>query len=60
MRLESSTGKLQLSKEHMNLANVIHNAAEAIRPTAEGLRHQLVLTLPAEQIYVDADPMRLA
>jgi signal transduction histidine kinase/ActR/RegA family two-component response regulator len=52
-------GKLQLRKERVELAAVVQNAAEEIRPVMDAARHDLEITLPTESIYLDADPTRL-
>ncbi len=53
-------GKLALRKERVELAAVVHNAVETARPLIEASGHDLTVTLPAEPITLDADPMRLA
>jgi PAS domain S-box-containing protein len=52
--------KLELDCRRVELASVVHHAVEAIRPQYESAHHTLELRLPADPIYVDADPMRLA
>src|SRR5262249_16778429 len=52
--------KLELRKERIELASIIHQAVEACRPLAEGANHQLSVTLSPEPIYLHADPVRLA
>jgi PAS domain S-box-containing protein len=53
-------GKLQLRRERIALAAVIHNAVEAARPAVDSHTHQLHVALPPEALYLDADPIRLA
>ena len=53
-------GKLELRKERVELASVIHQAVEACRPLAERANHELNVSLPPEPIYLHADPVRLA
>ena len=55
-----SQGKLQLRRGRIELASVIHSAIEACRPLTEASGHQLGLALPAQPVYLDADPVRLA
>src|SRR5262249_25859920 len=55
-----SRNKIELRKERVELASVIHQAVEACRPLAEGAGHQVSVTLPAGPIYLHADPVRLA
>jgi signal transduction histidine kinase/DNA-binding response OmpR family regulator len=52
-------GKIQLRKERLELAAVIHGAVEGTRPLVESQAHELTVALPPQPIYVDADPVRL-
>ncbi len=52
--------KLELRKEWIDLAKVLHSAVETSRPFIEECRHELIVELPAQMIVVDADPIRLA
>jgi PAS domain S-box-containing protein len=52
--------KLDLRKARVELASVIHQAVETCRPLAEGARHELVIDLPSDPIYLHADAVRLA
>jgi signal transduction histidine kinase len=51
--------KIELRREHITLSSIIHQAVEACRPTVEREDLQLNVTLPAEPIYLYADPVRL-
>jgi PAS domain S-box-containing protein len=53
-------GKLQLRKERVDLASVVHSAVEAARPSIEAQAHELTVTLPPQPVYLDADSVRLA
>jgi CheY-like chemotaxis protein len=53
-------GKLQLRRERVDLASVVQSAVEGSRPLIESNRHDLSIRLPAEPIYLEADPTRLA
>jgi signal transduction histidine kinase/CheY-like chemotaxis protein len=55
-----TNGKLQLRKERLELAAVVHSAVESSRPLIEASAHNLTVKLPPDPIYVDADPTRLA
>jgi CheY-like chemotaxis protein len=55
-----SHGKLELRKERIPLAAVVQSAVETSRPLIEGRHHELVVEVPAEPIYLEADPVRLA
>jgi PAS domain S-box-containing protein len=52
--------KLELRKERVALSSVIESAVETSRPLIEACGHELAIDLPAEPIYLEADPMRLA
>jgi signal transduction histidine kinase/CheY-like chemotaxis protein/PAS domain-containing protein len=52
--------RLELRKERVELARILHGAVETVRPLLDGSRHELTVTLPADTIYVDADVTRLA
>jgi signal transduction histidine kinase/CheY-like chemotaxis protein len=53
-------GRVTLRKEPTDLAAVAARAAESIRPAVEGGGLQLAVALPADRLWVDADPVRLA
>lgn len=53
-------GKLQLRKEQVELASVIHSAEETSLPLLKAAGHDFTIRLPDEPIYLDAGPVRLA
>lgn len=53
-------GKLELSRERVPLASVIQSALEACGPLIEAFKHEVVVLLPPEPIWVEADRARLA
>lgn len=53
-------GKLELRKERVDLAKVVHIAVETSRPIVEAAQHDLVLSLPDEAVHLTADVTRLA
>lgn len=55
-----SRGKLDLRREHIELASVIYQAVETCRPMAESSGQELTVVMPPRPIYLDADPVRLA
>jgi PAS domain S-box-containing protein len=55
-----STGKLQLRRQRVELAQIIRSAVETSQPTIAAGGHHLELTLPAAPLFIDADPTRLA
>jgi PAS domain S-box-containing protein len=55
-----SRGRLELRRESVSLARVLKSAIETSRPWIDRMGHELKLDLPAEDIVVDADLVRLA
>ena len=55
-----SRNKLELRKEFVELSTVVNRATETSRPLIEAAEQQLLVTLPAEPVLLDADPVRLA
>ena len=53
-------GKIALKREPVDLGTVIGAAVETSRPLIDEAGHQLEIAVPAEELVVDADPMRLA
>jgi signal transduction histidine kinase len=53
-------GKINLDKQTLELATVVAQAVETSRPLLEARRHRFDIHLPAEPVYVEADPTRLA
>jgi PAS domain S-box-containing protein len=55
-----SRGKIELRKQRVELAAVVHSAIETSRPLLDQMHHQLTVTLPDQPVIVDADLTRLA
>jgi PAS domain S-box-containing protein len=55
-----TTGKLVLRRQRVQLRDVISAALETSRPVIEQGGHVLGVVVPAEPIFVDGDPVRLA
>jgi len=55
-----SRGKVMLRKEPVELAQIIERAIESSRPLLEARGHELAIVLPAEAVWLEADPTRLA
>src|SRR5690606_27799295 len=53
-------GSIVLRKEHVDLKSVVKMAIETSRTTIEARKHELVVSLPDEQVYLDGDPIRLS
>lgn len=52
-------GRLELRRESVDLAEVVERTLEVVRPLIQSHRHELVVSLPAEALRVEADPTRL-
>jgi len=55
-----TSGKLQLRKSRVALADVVRSAMEASHPVIEEGNHRLTLEMPGTPVLVEADPHRLA
>jgi len=55
-----SRNKLELRKESVELEDVIQSAVETSRPLIESARHKLQISMPANSVILEADPVRLA
>jgi PAS domain S-box-containing protein len=53
-------GKLALSVRRVPLSEVVEQAVETVAPMIGAAQHRLDIALPAEPVYLDADPIRLA
>jgi signal transduction histidine kinase/CheY-like chemotaxis protein len=53
-------GTLELRKRHATLAHIIESAVETARPAIDAKRHRLDVVLPAENLELDVDPLRLS
>lgn len=52
--------KLQLRKAKVDLGGVLHQVADAARPAMAAAGHEFVVSIPAEAVRLDADPVRIA
>ena len=55
-----TAGKLPLKKHHLHLSEILNLAIATVRPHIEEHRHRLLVSVPDDQIVVDADEARLA
>ncbi|MBE7367725.1 PAS domain-containing hybrid sensor histidine kinase/response regulator [Ramlibacter pallidus] len=55
-----TTGKIKLRKELLRLSEVVARAIETVRPLVAARRHGLELHQPADPVFVQGDPTRLA
>lgn len=53
-------GKIELRRERIDLASVVHHAVEAAQPSCESGGVDLRLTLDSQPIFLDGDQTRLA
>jgi CheY-like chemotaxis protein len=53
-------GKLELRTQRVQLASVVEAALETTRPLLDERRQRLTTSLPAEPVWLNADPLRLA
>jgi signal transduction histidine kinase len=52
-------GKLELRTEWVKLATVVADAVETARPIIDAKGHELTLSLPANPVVLEVDPIRL-
>jgi len=52
-------GKVQLRRQRVDLATLLSEAVELVRPNFEARGQELSLSLPPEPVELDADPIRL-
>jgi signal transduction histidine kinase/CheY-like chemotaxis protein len=55
-----TSDKLELRKESVILSQIFESAVETARPQIDAQAHELSVALPAEPIYLNADPVRLS
>jgi PAS domain S-box-containing protein len=53
-------GQLELKKDYVELKSVIRDAVETARPLLDAKQHKLQVSLPAESVKLEADPLRLS
>lgn len=52
-------GKVQLRLETVELTTIVAEAVEILRPQIDAMGQQLALSVPAEPMFLEADPVRL-
>jgi signal transduction histidine kinase len=55
-----SRGKIELRRARVDLGATINEVVETIRPQADALDQDLIVSLPDEPIHIDVDPTRLS
>jgi PAS domain S-box-containing protein len=53
-------GQLELKKDYVDLKTVVGVAVETARPLIDAKQHELSINLPAENVRLEADPLRLS
>ena len=54
-----TTGKIELRKERLPLQTAVHQALESVQPLIESRKHELTISMPPEEIWLEADPVRI-
>lgn len=54
-----TSGKILLRRERVDIATIVRGAIDSSTPIIEKAGHKLIVSLPSEPIWVDADPVRL-
>src|SRR5262245_13814035 len=52
-------GKIELRTARVELAPIVEHAVEVVRPMFRTLDHELIVTLPSQPVYLNADRARL-
>jgi len=52
--------RLELKKELVDIARVVHMAVETTQPFVAQRHHTITVALPAQRVMLEADPMRLS
>ncbi|HEY0982578.1 PAS domain S-box protein [Schlesneria sp.] len=55
-----TTGRMRLRCEKISVASAVAAAVEGVQPIIAERRHQLTAKVPQEEIWIEADPTRLA
>jgi PAS domain S-box-containing protein len=54
-----TVGSIQLRQERLDLRGIVDRAVETVRPVIDRRKHELLVTLPPEPVWLIADPTRL-
>ncbi len=54
-----AAGKLMLTRQHVKLDDIVSRALEIAAPMVQSRQHQLNVELKADDLWLDADPLRL-
>jgi PAS domain S-box-containing protein len=53
-------GKIELRKEPVEAATIVHRAVETVQPLIQAHGHELSIRLPSRPVWVEADMVRMA
>jgi PAS domain S-box-containing protein len=54
-----TSGRVRLQLEHLDMRGIVERAVETARPLIDRRSHELTVSMPAEPIWLHADPTRL-
>jgi signal transduction histidine kinase/CheY-like chemotaxis protein len=54
-----TTGRVRLRQERIDVRGIVESALETVRPQIEKHRHEISVSVPAEPVWLLADPARL-
>jgi PAS domain S-box-containing protein len=54
-----TTGRIRLRQELVPLADIVEGAMETVRPIMDNRRHQFIVNLPSDAVWLRADPARI-
>ncbi|HYV99374.1 MAG TPA: PAS domain S-box protein [Gemmatimonadaceae bacterium] len=52
-------GKVELQRETVEVTTIVRQAVDMIRPTVDAMEHELAVSIPPVEMFVDGDPVRL-
>ena len=52
-------GKINLQKQPVNVASILRSSVESVRALMDERKHELTISLPPENLWLEADPTRL-
>ena len=53
-------GKIELKTKRVKLTDIVGSAVEEARPLLDSKNHRLTVTLPSEELTLEADPVRIS
>ena len=52
-------GKIELRKKRLPLQTAVRQALESVQPLIESRKHKLMVSMPPEEVWLEADPVRI-